>query len=113
MKVEFTGLAVLPPYMVAKSVEDGSYAPMFTPGDKNNMAAHGYSVVGTATLVVELHDPKDIHAGKVAALQEQLQAVRADNHRKENAILDAISKLQAIDYDPSAPSGEQFPDVPF
>lgn len=113
MKVEFTGLAVIPQWQSVKRIESATDAPCFLMGDKNDMAAHGYSVVGTATMVVELHDPKDIHAGKVAALQEQLQAVRADNHRKENAILEQISKLQAIDYDPSAPSGEKFPDIPF
>lgn len=112
MQVEFKGLALAHEFMSIKDVQDGC-APAFTQGGTNLLAKNGYSVIGTATLVVELHDPKTVQAGKIAALQEQLQAVRADNHRKENAILDQISKLQAIDYDPSAPAGEQFPDVPF
>lgn len=112
MQVEFKGLALAHEFMSIKDVQNGC-APTFNHGDKNNLANHGFSVIGTATLVVELHDPKTVQAGKIAALQEQLQAVRADNHRKANAILDAISKLQAIDYDPSAPTAEQFPDVPF
>lgn len=113
MQVEFKGLATIAQWQSVKSIESATDAPCFVAGDKNTMAAHGYSVIGTATLVVELHDPKTVQAGKIAALQEQLQAVCAENHRKENAILDQISKLQAIDYDPSAPAGDQFPDIPF
>lgn len=39
-----------------------------------------------------------VMAAKLAALKDQLQAVRAENQQRENAILDQISKLQAIDY---------------
>jgi hypothetical protein len=34
----------------------------------------------------------------LAGLKQQLEKVRADNHMRENAILDRISKLQAIEY---------------
>ena len=101
MEITFKGLALLPQYMTTKDVENQTWAPTFVKGDKNTLSSSGYSVVGTATLTVTLHDAKEIHAGRIAALQETLQVHRAESHRKENAILNAISKLQAIDYDPS------------
>lgn len=113
MQVEFKGLATIAQWQSVKSIESATDAPLFVAGEKNTMAAHGYSVIGTATLVVDLYDPKTAHAAKITALQVQLQAVRTESLRQETAILDQISKLQAIDYDPSAPAGDQFPDVPF
>ena len=57
-----------------------------------------WTEVGTAEITVTLH-PRDIVVEKeLAGLKQQLEKVRADNHIRENAILDRISKLQAIEY---------------
>ena len=57
-----------------------------------------WTEVGTAEITVTLH-PRDIVVEKeLAGLKQQLEKVRADNHMRENAILDRISKLQAIEY---------------
>jgi hypothetical protein len=36
--------------------------------------------------------------GQLEALKAELQKVRAENQQRENAILDRISKLTAIEY---------------
>jgi hypothetical protein len=57
-----------------------------------------WTEVGIAEITVTLH-PRDIVVEKeLAGLKQQLEKVRADNHMRENAILDRISKLQAIEY---------------
>jgi len=55
--------------------------------------------VGVAAITVTLHHKDDIVAKELDGLNAQLQKVRAENHMRENAILDRISKLQAITYE--------------
>lgn len=62
----------------------------------------GWVVIGNATVTVDYLKPEEIDAQRLGALKAELQAVRAENQRKENAILDQISKLQAIGYEVSA-----------
>lgn len=59
---------------------------------------HGFQVVGKATVTVEYFDKDEIHRGQMDVLKEQLQATRAENQKRENAILDQISKLQALTF---------------
>jgi hypothetical protein len=60
--------------------------------------AEDWTEVGIAEITVTLH-PRDVVVEKeLAGLKQQLEKVRADNHMRENAILDRISKLQAIEY---------------
>jgi hypothetical protein len=54
--------------------------------------------IGTAVVTVTLFPKADIHTQELAILNKALQAVRAENHVRENAILDRISKLSAIVY---------------
>lgn len=57
-----------------------------------------WTEVGVAQITVTLH-PRDVVVEKeLSGLKQQLEKVRADNHMRENAILDRISKLQAIEY---------------
>lgn len=57
-----------------------------------------WTEVGIAQITVTLH-PRDVVVEKeLAGLKQQLEKVRADNCMRENAILDRISKLQAIEY---------------
>lgn len=55
--------------------------------------------VGVAAITVTLHPKDDIVAKQLDGLNAQLQKVRAENQQRENAILDQISKLQAITYE--------------
>jgi hypothetical protein len=57
-----------------------------------------WTEVGIAEITVMLY-PRDVVVEKeLSGLKQQLEKVRAENHMRENAILDRISKLQAITY---------------
>lgn len=58
----------------------------------------GWSEVGVATITVTLHPRDEIVAKELEGLNTQLQNVRAENQQRENAILDRISKLQALEF---------------
>lgn len=62
-----------------------------------------WAEVGVATITVTLHPRDELVAKELEGLNAQLQKVRADNAMRENAILDRISKLQAIEYSGDAP----------
>lgn len=57
-----------------------------------------WNEVGTAEITVTFFPRDEIVGKQLEALQGQLQKVRADNAMRENAILDRISKLQALEY---------------
>ena len=59
-----------------------------------------WTEVGTAEVTVTFHPRDTVVAKELEGLKAQLERVRADNHLRENAILDRISKLQAIAYTP-------------
>ena len=54
--------------------------------------------VGVATITVTLHPRDELVAKELDGLNTQLQKVRAENQQRENAILDRISKLQALEH---------------
>lgn len=58
----------------------------------------GWVHVGTAHITVDLLPQDQIQSAQLAALKAKLQEVRAENQQRENAILDAISKLTALEY---------------
>lgn len=62
------------------------------------MSDSGWTKVGIAHITIELLDIKDIQHEQLAALQAQLQKERADSQVRQNAILEQISKLTAIEY---------------
>ena len=100
MKVQFTTKAYLAGYQDISEVANGSHMPHICTEDKSGyFEHHGYSLIGTATVTIELHTNDQITAAKLEALQAQLQTVRAENQQRENAILDEISKLTAISHD--------------
>jgi hypothetical protein len=59
-----------------------------------------WTEVGIAEVTVTFHPRETVVAKELEGLQAQLERVRADNHMRENVILDRISKLQAITYAP-------------
>lgn len=61
-------------------------------------SAEDWTEVGIAQITVTLHPREVVVEKELEGLKQQLEKVRADNHMRENAILDRISKLQAITY---------------
>ena len=68
----------------------------------HDMSSSGWAEVGTATVTVTLHDENELTEKALESLHKQLREVRAENQQHENFILDRISKLQAITYEPAA-----------
>jgi hypothetical protein len=62
----------------------------------------GWAEVGAAEITVTFFPRDTVVAKELDGLKQQLEKVRAENHMRENAILDRISKLQAITYTPEA-----------
>jgi hypothetical protein len=54
--------------------------------------------VGSAEITVTLFHRDEVIANELDGLNTQLQKVRAENQQRENAILDRISKLQALEW---------------
>jgi hypothetical protein len=69
----------------------------------------GWAEVGIATITIEIYPREELLAKELEGLNAQLQQVRADNQQRENAILDRISKLQAIAYDAPEESADEIP----
>lgn len=67
----------------------------------HDMTESGWNEVGIAEVTITFHPIETVAAKELEALKKQLEKVRAENHVRENAILDRISKLQAITYEPS------------
>lgn len=66
--------------------------------DHDMSGVEEWTEVGVAEITVTFH-PRDIVVAKeLDGLNAQLEKVRAENHIRENAILDRISKLQALEY---------------
>lgn len=57
-----------------------------------------WTEVGVAEITVTFYPRDTVVAKELEGLKAQLEKVRAENHMRENAILDRISKLQAIEY---------------
>lgn len=57
--------------------------------------------IGTAEIVVTLTPPDSMAADEIRALQARLEAMRAEHHLAQQALLDRISKLSAITHQPN------------
>ena len=93
----------LTPRDLARMQKEGQdqaiFAALAFTGPSVDMSSNPQWVLaGFAEVTVTLLDDKHATADRLAKLQCKLQAVRAENQKRENAILDRISKLQAIDY---------------
>lgn len=84
-------------HSVAEGRLDGAVSEMAYINDDMS-SAEDWTEVGIAQITVTLH-PHDVVVEKeLSGLKQQLEKVRAGNHMRENAILDRISKLQAVEY---------------
>lgn len=59
----------------------------------------GYAQVGTVEVIITLHSTDKIVQHQIDALTQMLAKQRADAHMAERAILERISKLQALTLD--------------
>lgn len=65
----------------------------------NDMSAvDEWTEVGIAEITVTFYPRDTVVDKELNGLNTQLQKVRAENQQRENAILDRISKLQALEY---------------
>jgi hypothetical protein len=87
---------------VLKTLKDGdkdAAAASLTYVNHDMSSAEDWVEAGVATITVTLYPREKLVAKELDGLNTQLQKVRADNQQRENAILDRISKLQAITYE--------------
>lgn len=102
MKHTYTAKAFIDgKYESVEGLKAGRCVPLLTQGDGSYWIKEGHIHIGDATVTVELFDDKTIHAKQLDGLNTQLQAVRAENQKRENAILDQISKLTCLTHEES------------
>lgn len=94
----FTTNVYLPRYYEIADVTSGRCLPHFSVGTSEYYEGEGYPLIGTATITIELHDPQVFVQKQIDALNQQLQRERADSQVRQNAILERISKLQALEF---------------
>ena len=83
--------------MIAEGKNDEAISGMtYLNNDMSGM--EGWTEVGIAEITVTFYPREDVAAKELVGLNTQLQKVRAENHMRENAILDRISKLQALEF---------------
>jgi hypothetical protein len=98
MQVTFEAQAYIDKFTRLKDVTNGKRLPLLAQSTAEYWEKSGYTLIGTATVTIELHTEDQILASQLDALKAQLQTVRAENQQRENAILDQISKLQALTF---------------
>lgn len=74
------------------AVQSGRTLPLVLKTDK----VEGYTNIGKATVTVELVSTDEFVSNQISSLNAELQTVRSESQRRENAILLQISKLQAL-----------------
>ena len=62
-----------------------------------NMATHGYTKIGTATIEFDLIDRNEMIDNKIVALREELQSVKAEAQVKVQKLEDQLQSLLAIE----------------
>jgi len=65
----------------------------------HDMSASGWVYIGEANVAFKLIDRKKMLEQKLVSLKAVLEKDRADTQMRHNAILDQISKLEAIGYE--------------
>lgn len=83
---------------VAKGEFEEAVGEILSYTNHDMSSSEEWAEVGVATITVTLFPREQVVEKELSGLKQQLEKVRADNHMRENAILDRISKLQAIEY---------------
>lgn len=92
--VRFNAFAYKSTYNDMAEIESGKTMPTIWDFEDEDSTQ-----IGTAVVTVMLFSKAEINTRDLAVLNRKLQEVRAENHVRENAILDKISKLQALTYE--------------
>lgn len=74
-------------------------APSNLSFSNHDMSGSGWVRVGTAKIEVELVPPDSLAAEELRSLNKQLDELREVHRQAQQAILDRISKLQALPFD--------------
>lgn len=101
MQITYTAKALNLAEYAANPPREGQM-PVLKDGDADYYTNDGWVVIGHATVTVDYLNRDEVEAQQLGSLKAKLQTVRAENQKRENAILDQISKLQAIGYEVSA-----------
>lgn len=97
MEITYTAGAYMNPrWHRIESIVIGKDTPTLSSSDPKYMRKEGYVLIGEATVTVRLLPADERTRRELEALNAQLQAMRAEHHRAQQAILDRISKLQAL-----------------
>lgn len=94
MEITFKAFAYKDEFTDMDRIESGKAMPYIISYPSSSVG----SQIGTAVVTVTLYPANDIQAKELDRLNKQLQEVRAENQQRENAILDQISKLQALTF---------------
>jgi delta-aminolevulinic acid dehydratase/porphobilinogen synthase len=62
-----------------------------------DMAKHGYTMIGAATIEFDLIGPSEMIDNKIVALRAELQTVKADAQVKVQKLEDQLNSLLAIE----------------
>jgi hypothetical protein len=94
MEITFNAFAYKDNWHDMADIESGKEMPYVF-----NFEGTDYQKIGTAVVTITLFPKEERHSTQLHLLNETLEKVRAENHVRENAILDQISKLSAIGYE--------------
>ena len=97
MQVKFTAKAYLPDHRSIEEVANGSELPHITTNG-TYFEREGLPQIGTVEVIITLHSENAIVSSQVAALQQMLETQRCKAYMAERAILEKISKLQALTF---------------
>lgn len=101
MKFTYQAFVFANKYTPINEITEGRTQPMLAQDKDGYFAKHGYPLIGTAEVTVTLHSNDEIVQRQITSLHAQLQDARAQAHLAEQAILEKISKLQALTYEPA------------
>lgn len=97
--ITYSAHAYSGPHGSLDAILAGRESPCIMNGKWKDGEISGYVYLGPVTVTTECRPADEVVAGQIATLQSMLQTVRAANQKKENAILDQISKLTSIAYE--------------
>ena len=98
MEIEFDAGVFIGKYMRLEDVASGRSKPMVTTAD---MTGSGFTRIGTAKVTATLFSKDAVVQSQISGLQRELAQERAASQKRQNFILDQISKLQALTFEPA------------
>jgi hypothetical protein len=100
-KVTFQAFAYLGKYTSLERVVSGQEMPLICKEEGGYFLEQGCPIIGTIECTLTLYSADKVVQNQIEALQAQLQDARAKAHQAEQAILEKISKLQALEFNGS------------